>query len=231
MRGGKEERPGPVRAGKKDCCSSLDLTDSINRKSLDLSFVYCLYYVNTFFGRYFCFYFIIKFRNLTRRAAASLARGMLRAQPTLWARPHCPAATGRTHGPGTSGPLRPSVRPVAVTQCALRERKARGQGRERDEGGGGGAAGGWVSPSGDLPPASQWSAAGPCPAAALSLCKSLFRACGGGAGNGNAPFFSFSLGFLGFLSTEWQKAGRLPAILLHSKPRASSQCWVDLNTQ
>lgn len=135
MWGGKE-RPGPVRAGKKDCCSSLDLTDSINRKSLDLSFVYCLYYVNTFFGRYFCFYFIIKFRNLTRRAAASLARGMLRAQPTLWARPHCPAATGRTHGPGTSGPLRPSVRPVAVTQCALRERKARGQGRERDEGGG-----------------------------------------------------------------------------------------------
>lgn len=148
LRGGKEERPGPVRAGKKDCCSSLDLTDSINRKSLDLSFVYCLYYVNTFFGRYFCFYFIIKFRNLTRRAAASLARGMLRAQPTLWARPHCPAATGRTHGPGTSGPLRPSVRPVAVTQCALRERKARGQGRERDEGGGGGRQGAGSAPRG-----------------------------------------------------------------------------------
>lgn len=41
-----------------------------------LSFVYCLYYVNTFFGKYFCFYFIIKFRNLTQRAVASLARGV-----------------------------------------------------------------------------------------------------------------------------------------------------------
>lgn len=40
-----------------------------------LSFVHCLYYVNTFFGKYFCFYFIIKFRNLSRRAVASLARG------------------------------------------------------------------------------------------------------------------------------------------------------------
>lgn len=41
-----------------------------------LSFVYCLYYVNTFFGKYFCFYFIIKFRNLTWHAASSLARGV-----------------------------------------------------------------------------------------------------------------------------------------------------------
>lgn len=42
-----------------------------------LSFVYCLYYVNTFFGKYFCFYFIIKFRNLTRRVVASLAHGVV----------------------------------------------------------------------------------------------------------------------------------------------------------
>lgn len=41
-----------------------------------LSFVYCLYYVNTFFGKYFCFYFIIKFRNLARCVAASLGHGM-----------------------------------------------------------------------------------------------------------------------------------------------------------
>lgn len=131
MQGGKEGRPGPVRVGKKDCCSSLDLTDSINRKSLDLSFVYCLYYVNTFFGRYFCFYFIIKFRNLTRRAAASLARGMLRAQPTPGARPP-PPPDARTGNIGAAPSFSPSRGGEAVRTVG-EEGEGTGKGMRRGQ--------------------------------------------------------------------------------------------------
>lgn len=217
LQGGKEGRPGPVREGKKDCCSSLNLTDSINRKSLDLSFVYCLYYVNTFFGRYFCFYFIIKFRNLTQREAASLAPGMLRAQPTHGACPHLPAVTGRTHGPGTSGPLRPSVRPVAVTQCALWERKARGQGRECD-GGRGECLGQPLGAFATCSPAERGRTLPRCRTAALQTpLQRLWGWCWK-----RECAILFFLVLLGFF--------RLPAILLRSKSRVSLQCWVDLNT-
>lgn len=73
-----------------------------------LSFVYCLYYVNTFFGKYFCFYFIIKFRNLTLLTVASLARGVFSGCPGGDAGeggvgPRHPARFGS----GTSGPLPP----------------------------------------------------------------------------------------------------------------------------
>lgn len=82
-----------------------------------LSFVYCLYYVNTFFGKYFCFYFIIKFRNLTRRMVASLARGVFSGSVLSGAeRASCgDAGEGGVggpeprhpapFGPGASGPL------------------------------------------------------------------------------------------------------------------------------
>lgn len=82
-----------------------------------LSFVYCLYYVNTFFGKYFCFYFIIKFRNLARRMAASLARGVFSGsalsgaeRASRWGRRgrQCGCSEPRhpaRFGPGTSGPL------------------------------------------------------------------------------------------------------------------------------
>lgn len=75
-----------------------------------LSFVYCLYYVNTFFGKYFCFYFIIKLRNLTLLTVASLARRVFSGCPGGDAgegdigrsEPRHPAR----FGPGTSGRLR-----------------------------------------------------------------------------------------------------------------------------
>lgn len=79
-----------------------------------LSFVYCLYYVNTFFGKYFCFYFIIKFRNLTRHMAASLARGVFSGS--------VPRGAGLLEGtPGTevSGPSPVTLPRLARARRAL----------------------------------------------------------------------------------------------------------------
>lgn len=92
-----------------------------------LSFVYCLYYVNTFFGKYFCFYFIIKFRNLTLLTVASLARGVLSGsvlsgaeRASWWGRrgrrcravrapPPCPVCSGHVGAP--AGPVQGRAEP------------------------------------------------------------------------------------------------------------------------
>lgn len=75
-----------------------------------LSFVYCLYYVNTFFGKYFCFYFIIKLRNLTLLTVASLARRVFSGCPGGDAGEGDIGRSEPLHparfGPGTSGRLR-----------------------------------------------------------------------------------------------------------------------------
>lgn len=86
-----------------------------------LSFVYCLYYVNTFFGKYFCFYFIIKFRNLTRRAVASLApRGAAGLSPERWQswRPRWPGMRPLGRDGGVADP-RGESGPPGLPPCLL----------------------------------------------------------------------------------------------------------------
>lgn len=155
---------------------SLDLNDSINRKSPDLSFVYCLYYVNTFFGKYFCFYFIIKFRNLARRALASLAGGMRLGSARLAADPRGSGSSVARWPPRVVA--NPGAPPVRGSPPALRL-----------TGTGAGLLRPWVRPD----PGAPWRAVverqGPEDASS--------RACAGVCDNGNALLFPFL--FLFFL--------------------------------
>lgn len=85
-----------------------------------LSFVYCLYYVNTFFGKYFCFYFIIKFRNLTRRAVASLARGVFSGSALSSSRAGGPVAGADVARPGKAADKRVVSGPRGLAPCRSR---------------------------------------------------------------------------------------------------------------
>lgn len=139
-----------------------------------LSFVYCLYYVNTFFGKYFCFYFIIKFRNLTRRMVASLARGVFSGsalsgaeRASWWGRrggrcrgarapPPCPVWSG--HVGALAGPVRGSRERRGELKSPCGSGEPRAQGKTGGEGPEGSEEVGHLLPEGTALQAAGFSA-------------------------------------------------------------------------